>query len=223
MIRAVFFDLGNTLLNKYVLVETELELPFWKKHGYKGNLKEFKKAKEIIKDKLFKENKKENWIVLIAKYLGITPSKEILGEYYKLVKDYYVRKAQLRKGAFDLLEYLKSEDIKMILVSNNLSDIANEIIDSLDIRKYFDSVIISDRIGAIKSDLKPFVIALKKVKVDPKECMMVGDSKEDMCCKKLGIIFVWFNSTNRLLIDCNYRIKELSEIKDIIYNHYYAI
>jgi putative hydrolase of the HAD superfamily len=221
MIKAVFLDLGNTLLNSYDNVEKELEFPFWKKHGYKGNLNQFKKIKEKIMNELFKRNEKKklSWTNLIIEYLGIGPNNIDFNfdKYYKLTKDYYVRNAKLRKGSIELLKFLKNRNIKIILISNNLSDIANAIIDSLDIRKYFDFIIISDSIGAIKSSLKPFIIALRKSKTNPQECMMIGDKKQDMYCKKLGIKFVWLDvSANKLLAEYDYRIKKLSEIKNIL-------
>jgi HAD superfamily hydrolase (TIGR01549 family) len=224
MIKAVFIDLAKTLIDhrSFADIEKELELPFWSTYGYEGNLKQLKKAKEKTKKEFFKKgfrNKKENclWGLIFAKNLGIKPDEKIAIRDHEVAMEYYSRKSKLRKGAIELLEYLKGRGIKMALISNNWSDMANVVINSLKIRKYFDYIIISDEVGAVKSEFKPFQVALKKMRLKPEECMMVGDCEEDMCCQKLGIKFVWLDSDREgKKINYDYKINEIIELKNIV-------
>lgn len=47
-IKAVFLDLGNTLIANecYVNIEKDVEFPFWCRRGYKGTLKELIEIKK---------------------------------------------------------------------------------------------------------------------------------------------------------------------------------
>ena len=59
---------------------------------------------------------------------------------------------------------------------------------AMNIQDKFDHVITFDDTGVKKPGKKPFLYALKKLKLNPNECLMVGDSlKRDMApSKKLG-------------------------------------
>jgi putative hydrolase of the HAD superfamily len=54
----------------------------------------------------------------------------------------------------------------------------------------FDLVVTYDDTKRKKPDVKPFLLVLKKLKVKPEECLMVGDDvKRDLkTAKKLGMI-----------------------------------
>jgi len=112
---------------------------------------------------------------------------------------------------------LKLKKMKIALISNNWSDVASEAINYLDIRKYFHNIIISEDVGAVKSELKPFVVAIEKSALKPEECLMVGDDKEDSFSKNLGIHFVLLNAhSNNLNVDYDYKITDLLEVKKIV-------
>lgn len=225
MIKAVFLDLGNTLIpmDCYSNIEQDVEYPFWKRKGYKGTLEQFKQLKAGTKVQFMKKafrhsEDKHMWTKLIAmEALGCCPDDEIIADCWKLTKNYYVKKAKLRDGTLKLLEYLKLKKMKIALISNNWSDVASEAINYLDIRKYFHNIIISEDVGAVKSELKPFVVAIEKSALKPEECLMVGDDKEDSFSKNLGIHFVLLNAhSNNLNVDYDYKITDLLEVKKIV-------
>ncbi|MBN2202835.1 MAG: HAD family hydrolase [Candidatus Aenigmarchaeota archaeon] len=224
-IRAVFFDLGNTLVASECFsdIEKDVEYPFWVKRGYDGSFEDFKKfksqSKEGVFQKAFRDEKdKYMWTEIMAEFaLGKKPDDKTISECYELVKGYYVKNSKLREGTIDTLKYLKSNGIKIVLISNNWEDIANEAMDSLKIREYFDDIIISDVVKAVKSEIVPFKIALERTGISPEDCLMVGDDLEDSFCKKLNMKFALLDArNNKLDVEHDYIIKSIRDIRRII-------
>jgi len=224
MIKTIFIDLGETLIDmhSYDCIEEELEIPFWRRHGYIGNIVDFKEAKKkTVKEFIEKGHRKKDenfiWGMILAKNLGLKPDREVAKEDHKLASNYYTEKAMLRDGAIEMLKFLKKRGLKIIMISNNWSDMANRIIDKVKIRQYFNDIIISDDLMSIKSELKPFSKALEISGSKPNECLMVGDCEEDAFCKKLGIKFVWLDTGKiSIKMSYDYRIETLDNLKKII-------
>jgi len=86
------------------------------------------------------------------------------------------------------LRKLRSKEYKIGLVSNS-TPVSVSIIQKLDMKPYFDVMILSCKEGVMKPDHHIYKLALHRLKVKGKECLFVGDNKE---CdydspKKLGM------------------------------------
>ena len=77
----------------------------------------------------------------------------------------------------EVLEKLK-KDYKLVLVSNTDSFSVEEVIEKYDLKKYFDSMILSYQVGMLKTNPKMFDKALESVGVSKEDAIMVGDSIE---------------------------------------------
>lgn len=78
----------------------------------------------------------------------------------------------------DTLKQLQGFGIKLGIISNFDSRIYS-VLDSLNIRGFFDAVIISSEAGYAKPSREIFDAAVKTLTVPPAEILMVGDSPED--------------------------------------------
>jgi putative hydrolase of the HAD superfamily len=78
--------------------------------------------------------------------------------------------------AVEVLESLK-DDYKLILIAD-CDKSFQQILDKFELRKYFSEMVLSYENGLLKSNPEMFKIALKKLKLKPEECLMVGDSIE---------------------------------------------
>ena len=79
------------------------------------------------------------------------------------------------KNAEDLLEFLKTSDVKLGIISNYDSRL-HRILKALDINHYFDFVLTSYEVGCEKPDPRIFEAALKKVnEVNKEEIIHIGD------------------------------------------------
>lgn len=99
-------------------------------------------------------------------------------KYKNVYKQSYVENAKLFDGVLDIFEYLKSQNIKIMIATNALETTLEAILDSLDIKKYIHSYIgIKD---GIKEKPDPQMIEI--LKVGFKKVIFVGDNDKDRLC-----------------------------------------
>jgi putative hydrolase of the HAD superfamily len=114
-----------------------------------------------------------------------------------------------------LLEELKKK-YKLALLSNTDNFSLEPVLDKFDLRKYFDVIILSCDAGHLKSDVKMFDEAVKKLGVKKKDCLMVGDSIEsDMAsAEKAKIASVLVDRNERQTFEK--KIKTLEELNTFL-------
>ena len=90
------------------------------------------------------------------------------------------------------------------------------------LKKEFDIILYSTGVGAQKSELKPFKIFLERTNLAGRECMMVGNRKdEDMHAKKFGMKTVLITgeeekSEGREKLEPDMEFKDLNEFKEAL-------
>jgi HAD superfamily hydrolase (TIGR01509 family) len=228
MLRCVMLDWGGTLTEEGALmkkISKEFAFPFWKEQGFKGAFAEYSALEEETGKELWdtwrrtKTTRKEDWSLIFARKAGLRISEETARKEFETFREGYKKNSKLFPGVIKTLEMLKGERLLVALVSNNWKDMY-ELFDAYGIRKYFDATVVSEEVGALKSDLKPFEHVIAKLGVLPEECIMVGDNpEEDGACRKLGIKFCLIdvggahaNETGGF----DYRITEISGLEKII-------
>lgn len=93
--------------------------------------------------------------------------------------------SELIQGALDLLEYLKSKNILMVLVGKGGEEMQGEV-DRLEVRNYFKEIVFA------QGDKDPKVFALF-ISEDPKQTIFIGDRvrSELWIGKDLGATTIW--------------------------------
>lgn len=81
-----------------------------------------------------------------------------------------------RKGAVELLEYLKSRGIKMAVATSTTVSMAKRDLVLSGLLKYFDVVIGGDMVEKGKPNPDIFLMAAELLGVDPSDCIGVEDS-----------------------------------------------
>ena len=92
----------------------------------------------------------------------------------------------------------------------------------LGLQHYFDTVVTFDDSGVRKPNEKPFLMALEKLMVKPKEALMIGDwAERDMVgAKKVGLttVFARYGDTqNTLQSGADYDIDDILQLLDIVH------
>ena len=83
------------------------------------------------------------------------------------------------QGVQEMLEQIRSLGLKMGLLSNARSDWAvREIVERLNLTKYFDAIVTSAAVGFRKPRPEPFQRILKLLGLDTSEVVMIGNSME---------------------------------------------
>ncbi len=174
MVKAIIFDFWGTLVEngifpspvrqvKYLL---RIEEPF---------------PDYIVKfEKVFMLKKYDD---LYAAFIAVCEAFEIEPERFildKLVGMWNKHKllAKPFRETVEVLEKLKKEGYKLALVSNTDCFTTDEVLDKYNLRKYFDEVILSYKVGMLKTNPNMYLLVLEKLILDKSDALVVGDSLE---------------------------------------------
>lgn len=104
--------------------------------------------------------------------------------------------------AFDVLNQLHKH-YKLAILSNGFSHSQHKKISSLKLEPYFDEVIVSGDYEMQKPDTRIFLIACDKLKLDPSEVAMVGDTffTDLSGAMRIGMQPVWYCHERRPISD----------------------
>ncbi len=107
-------------------------------------------------------------------------------------------------GLVRLLERLKDEGFGLGVCTNKLEGLSVQLLDALDLAKYFGSVVGPDTLGIAKPDPKPFYEAVNRLNLDSPRALMVGDSETDILTARnagVPVIAVPFGYTPRPVVE----------------------
>ncbi|MFX1300027.1 MAG: HAD family hydrolase [Promethearchaeota archaeon] len=170
--------------------------------GVQGTYDDFNKAKEQVLAKSEQEYiaapiKPFSEVTPFLKYLvdqmGFTDFpveqlREIEGEGW----EYISKKITCFPGTREALQWIRDQDLKLAVVSNWYQRMIENYLDKLEIRHFFDTIITSEKAGALKADLKPFQMTLDELNVSSNKTIHIGDSvRHDGACRRLGIGYIY--------------------------------
>lgn len=110
----------------------------------------------------------------------VEPYRRISRERMGLIK--------INPGMRNLLEKLQSDNYKCALCTGKDRERTIEILDSLSLGHFFDSIVCSDDVKNPKPHEESLLKAIKNLNIDIKNAVMVGDSKNDIiCAQRAGV------------------------------------
>lgn len=92
------------------------------------------------------------------------------------VEDFEANGVRLMPGCKELLDYLKSQNKKMIVATSSYQDVANKRLADAGILSYFDGVISGDMIEHSKPHPEIFEVAQRKLGCSKNKCVVLEDS-----------------------------------------------
>jgi HAD superfamily hydrolase (TIGR01549 family) len=137
-------------------------------------------------------------------------------------REYLLRLAQgtfLIEGAEDLLAALRAR-FTLAIVTNGLAEVQRPRLDRSAIGPSFETVVVSEEVGAAKPDVRIFQHALRALgHDDPSTVLMVGDSLESDIRGGInaGMRTCWFNPSgvaNDTAIQPTCEVASLRELRD---------
>ena len=184
MLKAIFFDLDNTLYDydkphKVALKEVYKILKKKISISYEKFINLYNLSKKEIHRELSGTASAHNRVLyfqrLVEKTHKTLDSKIIL-ELYTAYWNIFLKNMKLRDGALDIFKYLMKRGIKIALVSDLTTDIQLRKIMKLGINKYVDILVTSEEAGNEKPHEIMFLLTLNKFDILPEEAVMVGDN-----------------------------------------------
>ncbi len=173
MIKAVLFDLWGTL------VENGTYSPL--KQSYEILRAETDYSEFVMRfEKIFMTRKFDSQaegFTQICTEFKVEPTTEILDELIGV----WNKNKLLARAFLDtvpVLTFLKSQNIKVGLLSNTPMNSGDFVLEKLQLTKYFDAVHLSCETGLLKQDSESFKKILKDLDCEPQDALMIGDSME---------------------------------------------
>lgn len=183
MIKAVIFDLDNTLCDSSGIVENILRGIFTKHLKYfpDKNIDDLISLNIKIFDKLISDPNVPLAAAIIRVWfeffenLRIKPPLEIILKLIEHIRKEVPKKVKLIDGVQELIKFLKSKDIKIGVLTNGIFiDQANKLI-KLKLDSFVDYLVTADMCGCEKPNPKMFKYILNKMTVSPDQTLMIGD------------------------------------------------
>ncbi|MFH1315979.1 MAG: HAD family hydrolase [Candidatus Woesearchaeota archaeon] len=208
MVKLIIFDTWGTLIANGIYSPVK-QVKFML--DIKDNFPEYiKRFEHVFMTKEYKSL--EEGFKAVLKEFGIKQDKEIIE---KLIGAWNKNTLLARpfRETIQVLEDLK-KDYKLALISNTDSFSVPQVIEKFGIEKLFDYVYLSCKEGKLKTETESFQKILKKLKVDSKDAVMIGDSIEsDIKGAELaGIRAILLDRRGRR--DYIEKIMDLSELRE---------
>jgi len=198
----VIFDFGDTLVDSL----PEKKGFFWeyekflRKQKLHYSLDEIKLAHSFAEQNYKKLDSREKQLTdfyfeeQFFLGLGVKKNKILAKLLNKAYVDYRVKMNKLMPGTKHTLASLKKRGVLLNVITNTNDDTNKVLAKKYGIYKYFNFFLMSHEEGTIKSELKIFRLLLKKInkgrksKIQPKECLMVGNNlNEDTVASQMGM------------------------------------
>ncbi len=185
-IRHIFFDLDNTLWDhrkNAILTLNELfqrkeinekyNLLFDEFHAKYNEINEdlWIKIRDGIIDKDFLRKHR-----FYDTFLHFDIDDEELADYFeKHFLDEIINYNELIDGTLEILEYLKSKDYQLHVVSNGFHEVTNRKVEKSGLTKYFETVTSAEDAHAMKPDERIFEYSLNVANAKKSESIFIGD------------------------------------------------
>ncbi len=208
VIRGAIFDLGSTLIHFDgdwpILLHDSLDLLIdrlqedglnFDRSGFRSAFEGALEAYDLQRQSNHLERSTTSLLQETLNTFGHEEiSPEILGRGLKRFYSVSETHWQPMPALHAVLDELREEGRMLGLVSN-AGDVENvqRLIDKVEIRGYFDPIIISAEIGIRKPDPRPFEMVLDQWQVAPESVVMIGDRLEAdiLGAQSTGIHQIW--------------------------------
>jgi putative hydrolase of the HAD superfamily len=218
MIKAILFDLDQTLLNRQASVEHFIEAQYERyidylshisKAKFKSKFMDFDNNGYVWKDKVYAQ------LIDYFNIQGLTKD-ELLKDYITTFCDYCVPFPYL----FNMLHDLTAENYKLGIITNGKYPFQLHNIKALKLDTYMDTILISEQENIKKPNPQIFEKAAKNLGLSMHECLFVGDNFENdyQAAKNAGMHAI-LKTNHQAVPNCNTPfINDLEELIPLLKN-----
>ncbi|MNI53081.1 Pyrimidine 5'-nucleotidase YjjG [compost metagenome] len=116
-----------------------------------------------------------------------------MGELKGYYDKHYMTHAKVMSYTLETLDACKKEGYKLGIITNGYSHLQYRKIDLLELRHFFDAIIVSGDLGIKKPDERIYRIALERLGASAEETVIVGDHpvNDIWGAAQLGIRGIW--------------------------------
>ncbi|MEX2007280.1 MAG: HAD family phosphatase, partial [Candidatus Levyibacteriota bacterium] len=123
----------------------------------------------------------ETYFFLRKKYKVKASLPDFLAEFRKRYKKFMMsEELEVPEGVRELLSALKKADIKVAIATSGHRESTAMTLEKTRLSEEFGTIITSDDVAKGKPDPEIFLLAAERLGVSPKECLVIGDSINDV-------------------------------------------
>lgn len=164
--KAVLFDLDGTLVDSMWMWHA-IDIEYLNRFG----LTPPDDLSEAIEGMSYDET-----VVYFKRRFNIEDSLDkIKADWKEMSREMYCTKIQLKAGVRHFLDYLKNKNIKMSICTSNSYTLAEELLKSLDIYKYFDTIVTAGMVGLGKPNPDVYLEAARLLEIPIEKCIVFED------------------------------------------------
>lgn len=214
LIKAVLCDLDGTLVNSLCDLADAANYAL-ETQGYPTH--ETNKYKYFVGDGMKKLIER----ILPQDERSAATINEVLDIFLGYYGEHYTDKTTVYNGIIPLLNALKSQNIKLAVITNKADNMAQMVVKKL-LDGYFDIVLGKCDGFSVKPNPESTLLVMRKLGVKPKECIFIGDSGMDVAtavnCGAIPVGALWGFRTKDELIEngAQYTIDNPLSLLDII-------
>jgi HAD superfamily hydrolase (TIGR01509 family) len=158
--------------------------------------------------------------VIIRNYFiqesGIHIDSDLYFDTYKSIFEQLIRDdPRIQPGAGNFLETVFDAGFRLSIVSGSYQDSVNWIVDSLNLREFFEVIITGDDVNHKKPDPECFYLAMKKLSLAPEDVVVLEDTESGItAASKAGITSLGMRHTYNQTHDFSLAYNEYSSFEN---------
>jgi len=218
VIRAVFFDFDGTLYDRDAAIIRIAELQFEKFGDQFLHVDQSTFVESVVALDHHGHGRPMGFHQRLTEQLGF-PAR-IADELEAYFRSEYPRCCRIEEDTLTTLKTLRSQGLKLGIVTNGPTVWQSTKIDALRLSPFFDTIVISGSEGVEKPDPRIFALALERCGVVAAESMFVGDHPvaDIEGAKNAGLIPVWAKKDYWEVPADVARIDRISEVLELFFD-----
>jgi phosphoglycolate phosphatase len=159
--------------------------------------------------------------VMEAAHIDVTPERhaDLTKTFIELYAEKPAAKSKLYPGVLSLLRHLKSQGFALGVCTNKNLGLTNQVLEGLNIAKYFGAVIGGDSLAVRKPDPEPFHETARLLKAD--DVVYIGDSEVDAATAKaakvpFGLFTEGYRKTAVALIPHSFSFSDFNDLAALL-------
>jgi len=188
MIKAIIYDMDDLMVNS-----DPLHTIAWEKLLKKFD-KKFSDIPEELKAKFIGIRVIDTCKKIIEIFNLNTDLNSFYDERIKIFLEIVKSELETMPGLIESLKLFKANKFKIALASSGAKEYIHLVLDKFSIGEYFDVIVSGDCVSIGKPDPETYLVASKKLGLEPMECVVLEDSQNGIIaaiqagCKCIAIV-----------------------------------